>query len=479
MDALHHHHRAAQADNNVVTIITGTGVDEAELPNNNQNQNQEDQEEQSTTSIEPNYTQDQCTTWITSILSSDTDSSNGLSESEFHTFLTSIEEPPYVAAYFDQYADSYQDLPWIFQVIHKTLACRCQDLGLGEYCCEGDDSEVPFIGLRDGGGDDNDGAAAAVVLTPEQQNVAVEYRADICNSIAVVFTRFIPTPGPTAAPTTPSPTVSELFAGMATTPSPTPWPPESGVVFECVDEVLCNAFDPSLDTIPSSSGWNSIGYCGPDTDIESCPQAHNDNDEYIEGDRVTIVSLPTTGVVFECANEGSCNENDPSLDTSSGWMSIGDCGTAAAEDAEDEEIVICPPRHDEDVTYDEGDQVTIARENVGAAPMIINIVGSVVDYSALGIKNYAIFDSSSIDETEYYNADQVMSNDGDNKVLRQVISGFGQLAIELLGELNAGYTEEGKRNLRRAGTTATSSSSRALQGTMGSMDPVHVEDIGE
>ena len=47
---------------------------------------------------------------------------------------------------------SFEDLPWLFKVVHKvvhkSLACRCQDLMRGDGCCDGYLTEVSFLGLR-------------------------------------------------------------------------------------------------------------------------------------------------------------------------------------------------------------------------------------------------------------------------------------------------------------------------------------------
>lgn len=183
-------HRTLQATNpnndaDTTTVITGTGVQDAEIT----------PEATSTSTIEvPNYTSTQCLQWLQGAFDADGDSSDGLSEAEFHSFLLTIEEPPYVKEYFSQHED-YQSMPWMFKVVHKALACRCEDLGLGDGCCTGEDPEVKFIGLKD------DDEAGLSNLTEAQRGAAREYRADMCNSIAVVLDKFIPTPSPTVGPT--------------------------------------------------------------------------------------------------------------------------------------------------------------------------------------------------------------------------------------------------------------------------------------
>ena len=82
------------------------------------------------------FTDDQCSSWLGGMLAADADGSGGLSGSEFASFLSGIEEPPYLKQYFDGLipdgATEYSQLPWMFQVVHASLACRCHDLGLGE-----------------------------------------------------------------------------------------------------------------------------------------------------------------------------------------------------------------------------------------------------------------------------------------------------------------------------------------------------------
>lgn len=67
-----------------------------------------------------------------------------LSEEEFHAFVAGVAGPPDVS--------SFEDLPWLFKVVHKvvhkSLACRCHDLRLGDGCCEGDLAVVSFLGLK-------------------------------------------------------------------------------------------------------------------------------------------------------------------------------------------------------------------------------------------------------------------------------------------------------------------------------------------
>ena len=77
------------------------------------------------------YSPKECNYWISALISNDLDWSGGLLETEYRLFLTSIEDLPYIAAYFQAYA-GFDQLPWVFRVVHKSLACHCERLGLGE-----------------------------------------------------------------------------------------------------------------------------------------------------------------------------------------------------------------------------------------------------------------------------------------------------------------------------------------------------------
>ncbi|KAL7547658.1 hypothetical protein ACHAWF_010942 [Thalassiosira exigua] len=176
----------------------------------------------------PAYTPSECEAWRRSILLADLDSSRGLNESEFLSFLKGIDDPPRVAAYFAQNAmESYADLPWLFQVAHKTLACRCEDLGMGAGCCEGDDPEVPLVGMAAEGEDFFVGEGGTTTTTTTNgtmtgettdqtpatslqfwasspfevlEDLAAEYRADACNLLAVIFREVVPADIATVAP---------------------------------------------------------------------------------------------------------------------------------------------------------------------------------------------------------------------------------------------------------------------------------------
>jgi len=133
----------------------------------------------------PIYTPEQCDSWVDFLLSSDEDSSNGLSEKEYHSFLSSIVDPPYISEYFGRY-DSFDQLPWVFRVMQKSLACHCEMLGLGGKCCEGDNAEVLLLGLNS---------------SPNLRNSAGdEYKDLFCQQIAYVLTKAISSPVPTARP---------------------------------------------------------------------------------------------------------------------------------------------------------------------------------------------------------------------------------------------------------------------------------------
>ena len=143
----------------------------------------------------PIYSDDECNAWISTLISNDANGSGGLSESEYHTFLTSIEDPPYIVEYFAGVPD-FDSLPWVFRVVHKSLACHCQKLGMGEECCEGDDFEVLLLGLED------------LINNAQEQRDAIteEYRDLVCQQIAYVLSKSIDSPEQTNNPTASPPT---------------------------------------------------------------------------------------------------------------------------------------------------------------------------------------------------------------------------------------------------------------------------------
>ena len=159
-----------------------------------------------------------CNIFLSQLVSSDVDSSNGVSESEYHSFLVSIEDPTHVAQYFEDYP-SFGSLPWVFRVVHKSLACHCQQLGLGDNCCKGRDAEISLLGLDD----DVTGDAAQI-------SELEEYRVLVCQQIAFVLAKSVPNTMNTtmsAASTntttnTTTTTVENPMGSTAQVPNPTP-----------------------------------------------------------------------------------------------------------------------------------------------------------------------------------------------------------------------------------------------------------------
>lgn len=149
-----------------------------------------------------------CNVFLAQLVSSDLDSSNGVSESEYHSFLLGIEDPTYVAEYFEGY-QSFGELPWVFRVVHKSLACYCQQLGLGDNCCKGTDAEISLLGLVDD-----------VMGDAEQISELEEYRVLVCQQIAYVLAKSVSNPIIAAEGLTaqvPNPTPSDVASTNATT----------------------------------------------------------------------------------------------------------------------------------------------------------------------------------------------------------------------------------------------------------------------
>lgn len=168
----------------------------------------------------PLYTPEQCDGWVGALLASDGDGSAGLSEDEYFAFLQGIPEPPYIAPFFRQY-EGFDRLPWIFRVVHKSLACHCAELGMGEKCCEGDDAEVLLTKALLLGQDDSDGDSTAIQrnsLRGSDADDDGEYKDLFCQQIAYVLSRAVPSPAPTSTPSA-APTEA---SGAPSTPPPVP-----------------------------------------------------------------------------------------------------------------------------------------------------------------------------------------------------------------------------------------------------------------
>lgn len=163
-----------------------------------------------------------CNIFLNQLVSSDVDSSNGVSESEYHSFLVSIEDPTHVAQYFEDYP-SFGSLPWVFRVVHKSLACHCQQLGLSDDCCKGKDAEISLLGLDDD-----------VIGDAAQISELEEYRVLVCQQIAFVLAKSVPNPMNTTTSeastntntsTTMTTTAEDPMGLPAQLPNPTPTDP--------------------------------------------------------------------------------------------------------------------------------------------------------------------------------------------------------------------------------------------------------------
>ena len=235
----------------LLTLSQEITLIQAPLPEETSSNATGDNETINGTVASPTYTDDKCNVWLSLALSADTDSSNGLSEEEFYNFLTSISDPPFVSEYFDAYGD-FKSLPWIFKVVHKTLACSCARLGLGEKCCEGNDAEVLLNGLD--------------MNVPDEEKTFEElvYRDDVCQQMEHALERSVPVPSPTVGPTTgPTPDLTTGSTAGPTTvstgkasatspvttnptssppsepsPGPTPPPPSQGITIRVIGSVI-------------------------------------------------------------------------------------------------------------------------------------------------------------------------------------------------------------------------------------------------
>ena len=167
----------------------------------------------------PIYTEAECNGWLQTLVQSDVDNSQGLSENEYHTFLSNINDPPYISQYFEN-IPTFDDLPWVFRVVHKSLACHCQKLGMDEQCCEGDDAEVLLLGF---------GSEEGMLTNQSRDAVQEEYKDLFCQQIAYVLSKSVPSPSPTENPTespskNPSGTPTKSPSPAPVTDSPTLFP---------------------------------------------------------------------------------------------------------------------------------------------------------------------------------------------------------------------------------------------------------------
>lgn len=167
----------------------------------------------------PDYDPKDCDYWLSKLVAADEDQSDGLSEPEYHAFLSSLDDPPYIAEYFASYP-SFEKLPWAFRIVHKSISCHCEKLGYGKNCCKGDDAELLLQGLD--GEYSND---------PDMFLLEMEYKDLACQQISYVLERNIKSPAPTDSPTespskspSGSPTVSPSRNPTAT---PTASPPST------------------------------------------------------------------------------------------------------------------------------------------------------------------------------------------------------------------------------------------------------------
>eukprot|EP00581_Thalassiosira_minuscula_P004316 CAMPEP_0183747744 /NCGR_PEP_ID=MMETSP0737-20130205/67411_1 /TAXON_ID=385413 /ORGANISM="Thalassiosira miniscula, Strain CCMP1093" /LENGTH=967 /DNA_ID=CAMNT_0025983461 /DNA_START=817 /DNA_END=3721 /DNA_ORIENTATION=- len=160
------------------------------------------------------YTPKECSSWISTLKSADKDFSDSVSESEYYSFLSSIQDPLYISEYFKSYA-GFDELPWPFRVVHKSLSCHCEKLGFGDECCEGDSSEIVLIGLD---------------TASTNNEMDEEYTDLFCQQIAYVLARSVPKPPPTFSASTPAPSLlptsySVAFPPFVPNDQPVPSPP--------------------------------------------------------------------------------------------------------------------------------------------------------------------------------------------------------------------------------------------------------------
>ena len=123
----------------------------------------------------PEYSSEECDTWLEEAYSYDADGSGGLSQEEFYSYL---EGSGLVSG------DQFQDLAWPLKVAFLGLACECQALGYGEDCCTGPDAEFPI----------------SDIMGDSVSSTAAEIKGYMCDNLATTLLATLPpTPAPVAA----------------------------------------------------------------------------------------------------------------------------------------------------------------------------------------------------------------------------------------------------------------------------------------
>jgi hypothetical protein len=170
-----------------------------------------------------NYNPEQCTSWVSAAIASDTNqsASGGLSQSEFMTFLSNI---PQLQGYFNANM-TFGTLPFEVQLAYPTLACWCEELGQGKDCCKGPDPKIDV---------------SALLLEDDPLGVAASYKQDFCAFIGLVVME-LSSPPPETTTTTMTTTVattpaSTVAATTITTTNPTA--PTDPITFTITGSVI-------------------------------------------------------------------------------------------------------------------------------------------------------------------------------------------------------------------------------------------------
>jgi len=417
----------------------------------------------------PEYSAEQCTSWLERTFAADSDGSGGLSEDEFHDFLTSIQRPPNVVEYFAN-KTSFEELEFIFKIVHKSLACQCHALGLGEDCCEGDNAEIPIGVVMSNSGVDSSNAAAVD-----------EFRTTLCNNIAASFGEHIDdfqfsvgTGGEDGEDTDTDASESDGDGTLTIDIVGTAEDPDTG---ECIDadEIMTNMGDNDVlshviqgfgqvanDILALMGGvtaeTRSIVLPDSRRALRSKTLSQKRNLQKLRPVEVTDIDCPDT-IDSEC-----CVNFQVVIDT--GDMSAEDI--AAFEEAVSTAIeegglfdAIKENYPDTNLGSIGGDQTEDETEMKG---LELDIVGSAWDLESLAAGDNPV---------ARYDAKEVAENTDENDILSNLIKGFGLLSTQILlsGLDMSGSTAEGKRRGLR--------SSFKQQRKMQNLEPVEVTDIGK
>eukprot|EP00984_Skeletonema_dohrnii_P013533 scaffold5597_cov154-Skeletonema_dohrnii-CCMP3373.AAC.2 len=210
------------------------------------------------TTTSSSYSPEQCNAWITTALSADTTNSNGLSQTEYLTFLQSV-KPPYVGQYFASFA-SFSDLPFTAKIINKIISCACTSLpGYdANTCCSGSNAELPLAGF-------NSTTTNSTISEDElaYQTFFCETMGNLVSTVPVLPT-MSPTLRPsisTAPPVSEAPTITSS-AAVSDAPTTSSSPTSSNIPSQSPTKSPSKIVIPPIITDPDDGGLSPGAWAG-------------------------------------------------------------------------------------------------------------------------------------------------------------------------------------------------------------------------